>query len=75
MSTRLYAIALIGLSIGVFLLVVGITAQLVFALARSTQGGRALTPDEERRFGSPVETPIEENAPAGLDSPGGPGNP
>lgn len=44
--------------VGVYLVVVGVTAKIVFVLARSTQGLRALL--EEARYSSPRETPIEE---------------
>ncbi|HAB18776.1 MAG TPA: MnhB domain-containing protein [Verrucomicrobiota bacterium] len=54
---------------GVFLLVVGITTQLVGTLARSTLAGRALSPEEQKRYASTVESPIEDDAPAGLDAP------
>lgn len=45
---------------GVFLVVVGVTAKIIFILAKSTQGMRALVQDEERRYSSVVESPIEE---------------
>jgi multicomponent Na+:H+ antiporter subunit B len=45
---------------GVYLLVVGVTTKIVFVLATSTQGFRALVKEEEARFSSPLEQPIEE---------------
>jgi multicomponent Na+:H+ antiporter subunit B len=45
---------------GVYLLVVGVTTKVVFVLATSTQGFRALVKEEEARFSSPLEQPIEE---------------
>ena len=50
---------------GVYLLVVGISTKLIFTLAQSTQGRRALLPGEEHRFAAPLESPIEETAPVG----------
>jgi multicomponent Na+:H+ antiporter subunit B len=49
--------------IGVYLLVVGVTTKIVFVLATSTQGFRALVKEEEARFASPLEQPIEEADP------------
>jgi multicomponent Na+:H+ antiporter subunit B len=49
--------------IGVYLLVVGVTTKIVFVLATSTQGFRALVKEEEARFASPLEQPIEDAAP------------
>jgi multicomponent Na+:H+ antiporter subunit B len=49
--------------IGVYLLVVGVTTKIVFVLATSTQGYRALVKEEEERFASPLEQPIEDVAP------------
>jgi multicomponent Na+:H+ antiporter subunit B len=45
---------------GVYLLVIGITAKMIFVLTQSTQGFRALVAEEERRYSSPLEQPIEE---------------
>ena len=53
---------------GVYLLVIGIGTKLGFTLANSTLLGRALSPQDQARFASPVEAPIEDTAPAGLDS-------
>ena len=53
---------------GVYLLVVGIGTKLGFTLANSTLLGRALSPEDQVRFSSPVEAPIEDTAPVGLDS-------
>lgn len=47
---------------GVYLLVVGITSKLVFVLTQSTRGLRALVAAEERRYSSPLESPIDEAA-------------
>jgi multisubunit Na+/H+ antiporter MnhB subunit len=46
--------------IGVFLVVVGMTSKIIFVLAKSTEGLRALVEAEEARYSSPRETPIEE---------------
>jgi multicomponent Na+:H+ antiporter subunit B len=53
---------------GVFLLVVGIGVKLIFTLAQSTQGRRALVRAEELRFAAPTEVPIEEAVPAGREA-------
>jgi multisubunit Na+/H+ antiporter MnhB subunit len=45
--------------VGVFLVVVGVTTKLIFVFAKSTAGLRALVQDEEIRYSSPRETPIE----------------
>ena len=45
--------------LGVFLVVIGITTKIIFVLAKSTAGLRALVQDEEARYSSPRETPIE----------------
>lgn len=45
--------------IGVFLVVVGVTCKIIFVLAKSTEGLRALVQDEEARYSSSRETPIE----------------
>ncbi|MBX3731291.1 MAG: MnhB domain-containing protein [Verrucomicrobiae bacterium] len=52
---------------GVFLLVIGVTCKMIIVLARSTLGEPALGWRERRRFAAPVETPIEEDAPPGVD--------
>lgn len=49
---------------GVYLLVVGVTTKLIFVLSLSTRGRRPLGPGEERRYSSPLESPIEEAASA-----------
>jgi monovalent cation:proton antiporter len=46
--------------LGVFLVVVGVTVKIVLVLAKSTQGMRALVQEEEARYSSARETPIEE---------------
>jgi multicomponent Na+:H+ antiporter subunit B len=48
--------------IGVFLVVVGVTCKIIFVLAKSTEGLRALVHEEEARYSSPRETPIEDPA-------------
>jgi multicomponent Na+:H+ antiporter subunit B len=48
--------------IGVFLVVVGVTCKIIFVLAKSTEGLRALVHEEEARYSSPRETPIEDSA-------------
>jgi hypothetical protein len=46
--------------LGVYLLVVGIACKLIFVFTQSTQGLRALVAEEERRYSSPLEQPLEE---------------
>jgi multicomponent Na+:H+ antiporter subunit B len=46
--------------IAVYLVVVGVTAKIVFVLAKSTEGLRALVQEEEARYSSARETPVEE---------------
>ena len=46
--------------IGVYFVVVGVTAKIVFVLAKSTAGLRAMVQEEEERYSSARETPIEE---------------
>lgn len=53
---------------GVYLLVVGVTCKMIFMLAKSSQGFRDLMRAEGAKFASPRETPVEEDAPAGLDA-------
>lgn len=50
---------------GVYLVVVGVTAKILFVLGKSTQRLRALVAEEEARYSSPVEQPIEDQ-PAAL---------
>jgi multicomponent Na+:H+ antiporter subunit B len=45
--------------LGVYLLVVGITCKLIFVFSQSAQGLRALVAEEERRYSSPLEQPLE----------------
>ena len=47
--------------IGVFLVVVGVTSKIIFVLAQSTQGLRALVQAEEVRYSSIMEQPLEEH--------------
>ena len=44
---------------GVYLVVVGITSKIIFAMGRSTLGMEALTPEDRGRYSSPLETEIE----------------
>lgn len=69
--THLHGVPLLGdvhvgtpllFDLGVYLLVVGIACKLIFVLAQSTQGLRALVAEEERRYSSPLEQPLEETA-------------
>lgn len=46
--------------VGVYLLVIGITSKLIFVLSQSTAGLRALLLQDERRYSSPLESPIED---------------
>lgn len=57
--------------LGVYLIVIGITSKLIFVLSQSTAGLRGLLLEEERRYSSPLESPIEDAAAgaAGLDTP------
>ena len=48
--------------IGVFFVVVGVTCKIIFVLAKSTEGLRALVAEEETRYSSPRESPIEDSA-------------
>jgi multicomponent Na+:H+ antiporter subunit B len=48
--------------IGVFLVVVGVTCKIIFVLAKSTEGLRAMVEEEEARYSSPRETAIEDSA-------------
>jgi multisubunit Na+/H+ antiporter MnhB subunit len=45
--------------IGVYLVVVGTIAKIIFVLGKSTQGLRALVAEEEARYSSILEQPIE----------------
>lgn len=54
---------------GVYLLVIGITSKLIFVLTQSTRGLRALVAEEERRYSSPLESPIDEAADRGESTP------
>jgi multicomponent Na+:H+ antiporter subunit B len=44
---------------GVYLVVVGICSKIIMALAESTQRAPGLGPDEQRRYSSTLEQPIE----------------
>lgn len=46
--------------LGVYLLVVGIACKMIFVFTLSTQGLRAMVAEEERRYSSPIEQPLEE---------------
>jgi multisubunit Na+/H+ antiporter MnhB subunit len=46
---------------GVYLVVIGVTSKIIFVLGKSTQGYSALQPEEEPRYASPLEVPIEEH--------------
>lgn len=45
--------------IGVFLVVVGVTTKIIFVLAKSTAGLRVMVQEDEARYSSARETPIE----------------
>jgi multicomponent Na+:H+ antiporter subunit B len=47
--------------IGVFLVVVGVSAKLIFVLARPNAGLTALAQGEWRRYAAPLEEPIEKS--------------
>lgn len=46
--------------VGVYLVVVGTVSKIIFVLGKSTQGLRALVAEEEARYSSPLEQPIED---------------
>jgi multicomponent Na+:H+ antiporter subunit B len=48
--------------VGVFLVVVGVSAKLIFVLARPNAGLTALAPEEWRRYAAELEEPIEKTA-------------
>lgn len=48
---------------GVLLVVIGMTCKILFVLGKSTEGLRALVKEEETRYASPVEEPIEAEQP------------
>ncbi len=50
--------------IGVYLVVVGVACKIIFVLGKSTHQMRALVAEEEARYCSPVEQPIEDESPA-----------
>ncbi|MCW5550043.1 MAG: hypothetical protein KIT44_13855 [Opitutaceae bacterium] len=45
--------------IGIFLVVVGVTAKMIFVLFRSISGLTALNPSEWRRYSADLEEPVE----------------
>lgn len=49
--------------LGVYFVVVGIACKIIFTLGKSTQRLRALVAEEEARYSSAVEQPIEEETP------------
>jgi len=49
--------------VGVYLVVVGIACKIILMLGKSTQRLRALVAEEEARYSSPLERPIEEDIP------------
>ena len=55
--------------VGVYLVVVGIACKIIFVLGKSTQRLRALVAEEEARYSSPVEQPIEEDTPDTSEEP------
>lgn len=72
-SVHLHKVPLLGdvhvgtplaFDLGVYFLVVGIASKMIFVFTLSTQGLRALVAEEERRYSSPVEQPLEEVAAA-----------
>ncbi|MGA4577238.1 MnhB domain-containing protein [Limisphaera sp. VF-2] len=48
--------------VGVYLIVVGVVSKMLFVFMQSTRGLRALVEEEERRYSSPLEQPLEESA-------------
>ncbi len=56
--------------VGIFLVVVGVTAKFIFVLARSNSGLTSLAPSEWGRYAAPLEEPVE-SAPEGGSAPGG----
>jgi multicomponent Na+:H+ antiporter subunit B len=56
--------------VGVYFVVVGIAAKIVFVFSKSTQGLRALVLEEENRYSAITETPLEsDSARPALDEP------
>ncbi len=67
-NTHLHNVPLMGelhvgtplvFDLGVYFVVVGIACKIIFTLGKSTQRLRALVTEEEARYSSPVEQPIE----------------
>lgn len=74
-EAHLYAVPLLGevhvgttliFDTGVFLVVVGIVAKLIFVMMYSTQGHRAFVEEEERLYSSIIEGQIEDDS-SGMD--------
>lgn len=63
----------LAFDVGVFLVVVGVTCKIIFVLAKSTEGLRALVHEEESRYSSPRETPVEDCASEDTNSATAPG--
>jgi multicomponent Na+:H+ antiporter subunit B len=61
--------------VGVYLIVVGVACKIIFVLGKSTQGLRALVAEEEVRYSSPVERPIEEDTSNTFEEPRKPQRP
>jgi multisubunit Na+/H+ antiporter MnhB subunit len=57
----------LAFDVGVYLVVVGVTCKVIFVLAKSTAGMRALVAAEEARYSSIRETPIEEQPAEDVD--------
>jgi multicomponent Na+:H+ antiporter subunit B len=51
----------LAFDVGVFLVVVGVTAKIIFVLTKSIEGLRALVIADQSRYSSPVEQPIEDH--------------
>lgn len=48
--------------IGVYLVVIGVSCKLIFTIAQSTQGFPSFLREEENRYSSPLEVPIDLSA-------------
>jgi multicomponent Na+:H+ antiporter subunit B len=53
---------------GVYLVVVGIVAKMIFTLSRSSEGSEVFNQDEQSRYASSIEEPIEATVVAGRGS-------
>jgi len=51
----------LAFDVGVYLVVLGVTTKVILVLGKSTQGHPALVADEERRYSSVLEEPIEQS--------------